>query len=60
MSTTPITNGYELIHPDYYGANGPPYAIWDRLRAESPVHWCEVEDVEHLSLIHISEPTRPY
>jgi cytochrome P450 len=41
-----ITNGYELIHPDYYGENGPPYAIWDRLRAESPVHWCEVDDVE--------------
>jgi cytochrome P450 len=41
-----ITNGYELIHPDYYGENGPPYAIWDRLRLESPVHWCEVEDVE--------------
>lgn len=42
-----ITNGYELVHPDYYGQHGPPYAIWDRLRAESPVHWCEVEDVEH-------------
>jgi cytochrome P450 len=42
-----ITTGYELVHPDYYGANGPPYAIWDRLRAESPVHWCEVPDVEH-------------
>jgi len=41
-----ITKGYELIHPDYYAENGPPYAIWDRLRAESPVHWCEVDDVE--------------
>jgi cytochrome P450 len=41
-----ITNGYELIHPDYYGANGPPYAIWDRLRAESPIHRCDVEEVE--------------
>lgn len=41
-----ITKGYELIHPDYYGEHGPPYAIWDRLRAESPVHWCEVDDVE--------------
>lgn len=41
-----ITKGYELVHPDYYGEHGPPYAIWDRLRAESPVHWCEVEDVE--------------
>ena len=30
-----ITNGYELVHPDYYGEHGPPYDIWDRLRAES-------------------------
>ena len=41
-----ITNGYELVHPDYYGEHGPPYDIWDRLRAESPVHWCEVDDIE--------------
>jgi cytochrome P450 len=41
-----ITTGYELIHPDYYGEHGPPYAIWDRLRAESPVHWCEVDGIE--------------
>jgi len=42
-----ITTGYELIHPDYYGEHGPPFAIWDRLRAESPVHRCEVDDVEN-------------
>lgn len=41
-----ITNGFELVHPDYYGENGPPYAIWDRLRAESPVHWCEPDGFE--------------
>jgi len=41
-----ITTGYELVHPDYYGEHGPPYAIWDRLRAESPVHRCEFEEVE--------------
>jgi hypothetical protein len=41
-----ITKGYELIHPDYYGEHGPPYAIWDRLRAESPIHACEVENIE--------------
>ena len=41
-----ITTGYELIHPDYYGEHGPPYAIWDQLRAESPIHACEVDDVE--------------
>jgi cytochrome P450 len=41
-----ITNGYELVHPDYYAENGPPYAIWDQLRAESPIHACEFEGVE--------------
>ena len=41
-----ITNGYELVHPDYYAEHGPPYAVWDRLRSESPVHACNVEDVE--------------
>jgi hypothetical protein len=41
-----ITNGYELVHPDYYAEHGPPYAVWDRLRAESPIHPCEVEGVE--------------
>ena len=46
MSSTPLTNGYELVHPDYYGEHGPPYEYWDRLRAESPVHFCEVENVE--------------
>ena len=44
--TLSITKGYELIHPDYYGEHGPPYAIWDRLRAESPIHACEVENIE--------------
>jgi cytochrome P450 len=41
-----ITKGYELIHPDYYAEHGPPYAIWDRLRVESPVHECEVDYIE--------------
>ncbi|MFK7898269.1 MAG: cytochrome P450 [Myxococcota bacterium] len=41
-----ITKGYELVNPEYYGANGPPYAIWDRLRAESPVHRCETDGFE--------------
>jgi cytochrome P450 len=41
-----ITKGYELVHPDYYAEHGPPYAVWDRLRAESPVHWCEMDEVE--------------
>ena len=41
-----ITNGHELVHPDYYGEHGPPFAIWDRLRKESPVHACKIDDVE--------------
>jgi cytochrome P450 len=41
-----ITSGYELVHPDYYAEHGPPYAIWDQLRAESPVHQCKIDDVE--------------
>jgi cytochrome P450 len=41
-----ITNGFELIDPEYYGKNGPPHELWKRLRAESPVHACKVEGVE--------------
>jgi len=41
-----ITNGYELVHPDYYGSHGPPFEIWDRLRAESPIHACQIDEVE--------------
>ena len=32
-----ITNGSELISPEYYGQNGPPHDVWTQLRAESPV-----------------------
>ncbi|MCH9838677.1 cytochrome P450 [bacterium] len=38
---TPITNGLELISPEAYANGGPPHEIFRRLRAESPVHWCE-------------------
>jgi cytochrome P450 len=41
-----ITSGLELIDNGYYGSNGPPHEIWTRLRAESPVHWCEVPGIE--------------
>ena len=41
-----ITSGLELIDNGYYGSNGPPHEIWTRLRAESPVHGCEVPGVE--------------
>ncbi len=41
-----ITSGFELIDSEYYARNGPPHDIWTRLRAESPVHWCEVDRIE--------------
>ncbi|MDE0884185.1 MAG: cytochrome P450 [Myxococcota bacterium] len=41
-----ITNEFELLEPDYYAENGPPYALWDQLRAESPVHWCDLGEFE--------------
>lgn len=41
-----ITNGYELVHPDYYAEHGPPFAVWDQLRAESPIHHCDFDEVE--------------
>jgi hypothetical protein len=41
-----ITNGFELVDPAYYAQNGPPHEIWTKLRAESPVHWCEVPGLE--------------
>jgi cytochrome P450 len=41
-----ITDGIELIDPGFYAANGPPHELWTRLRAEAPVHYCEVPLVE--------------
>jgi cytochrome P450 len=36
-----ITDGRELLDPQYYAQNGPPHEIWTRLRRASPVHWCD-------------------
>jgi hypothetical protein len=41
-----ITNGFELVDNAYYGKHGQPHDIWTRLRAESPVHWCDNPEVE--------------
>ena len=41
-----ITDGLELIDPEYYGENGPPHELWAKLRAESPVHHCDLPEVE--------------
>ncbi len=31
----------ELLLPEFYGMNGYPYATWERLRDEDPVHYVE-------------------
>lgn len=54
----PITQGHELIWPDYYEQHGPPYAVWDQLRAESPVHYCDVEGIEPFWAITRQEELR--
>ncbi|MDG2332900.1 MAG: cytochrome P450 [Myxococcota bacterium] len=41
-----ITDEFQLVDLDYYAENGPPYALWDQLRAESPVHWCDFGQIE--------------
>ena len=33
-----------LVHG--YAEHGPPHELWTRLRAESPVHYCEPTDFE--------------
>jgi cytochrome P450 len=53
-----ITSGIELVDPGFYGKQGPPHEIWKRLRAESPVHWCEVENIEHFWAITRHEDIR--
>ncbi len=56
-----ITNGDELISPEYYAEHGPPHDLWTRLRHESPVHRCEPTRFEpfwaitkHADIVEIS------
>ncbi len=35
-----------IHHPRHYAAHGFPWAEWDLLRREAPVHWYERDDVE--------------
>ncbi len=39
-----ITDGTDLIDPQRYASHGYPHEIWQRLRTESPVHWCDPAD----------------
>ena len=40
-----ITEGYELVSPEFYGQNGPPHEIWRQLREKSPVHRCDHKEL---------------
>ena len=53
-----ITTGFELVDAKYYAQNGPPHEIWSQLRAESPVHWCEVDRIEPFWAITRQEDIR--
>lgn len=57
-----LTDGFDLVDPASYGANGPPHAAWTALRRHSPVHWCEPRDyppfwaiTRHADLCEISK-----
>jgi cytochrome P450 len=39
-----LTDGFDLIDPARYAANGPPHESWTALRRYSPVHRCEPLD----------------
>jgi cytochrome P450 len=52
------TTGKELVDPKCYGAKGTPHDLFRRLRAESPVHWCEMEKIESFWAITKHEDIR--
>jgi cytochrome P450 len=55
---TDTTTGKQLVDPGGYGANGPPHELFRRLRAESPVHWCDMSAVESFWAITRHEDIR--
>jgi cytochrome P450 len=55
---TDTTTGKQLLDPSRYGENGPPHELFGRLRAESPVHWCEMEKIESFWAITRHEDIR--
>ena len=52
------TSGKQLVDPSCYGESGPPHELFRRLRAESPVHWCEMEKIESFYAITRHEDIR--
>jgi cytochrome P450 len=55
---TDTTTGKQLVDPSGYGANGPPHELFRRLRADSPVHWCEMKKFESFYAITRHEDIR--
>jgi cytochrome P450 len=55
---TDTSTGRELVDPSCYGENGPPHDLFRRLRAESPVHWCEMQNIESFWAITRHEDIR--
>lgn len=55
---TDTTTGKQLLEPSGYGANGPPHELFRQLRAESPVHWCEMSKFESFWAITRQEHIR--
>ena len=57
-----ITDGTDLLEPARYATKGYPHEIWTRLRAESPVHWCEPAETvpfwaitKHAHIVEVSK-----
>ena len=45
-SLTLSLDNLNIHHPKHYAENGTPWAEWDLLRRDAPVHWYERDDVE--------------
>ena len=62
-----LPTGNELIWLDRYRDSGPPHDLWTKLRAESPVHYCEPENVlpfwaitRHADICEVSKRPETY
>ena len=56
-----------IHHPAHYAAHGYPWAAWDLLRRDAPVHWYERDDVEpfwavtrHADVLTVSDHPRVF
>ncbi|MEQ8496493.1 MAG: cytochrome P450 [Gammaproteobacteria bacterium] len=46
IAMTPDLDTLDIHRTDTYATHGFPWAAWDRLRREAPVHWYERDDIE--------------